>query len=119
MAIIKSQLTGDQTIKIFDNFYNKFVYAPVDQYNVVNAYFLGVCATKDMANIFTAFLFQIAAKSGLDPLTILDSIKGSNNKLELDQKMSYFMNSFKSKTSLYGVAIVPRPLYPTARNVVM
>ena len=117
MAILQSKTT-DQTVKIFDNFYNKFVNIPVNQYNVVNAYFLGVCDTKEIANNFTAFLFLVAAKSGLDPLAILDSIKGSNNKLELDQKMSYYLNSFKSKTSLYGIAVVPRPVYPIARNVV-
>lgn len=120
MALITSKTNAvDNTVKIFDNFYNKQISVSAEQYNLVSAFFLGVCPTQDIANNFTAFLFIVAKESGLDPLTIIESLKGSNNKLQIDQKFAYYLNSFKSKTSLYGVAVVPRPVQPVARNVVM
>lgn len=108
----------DSTIQIFDNFYNVQVSVSVEQYNLVNAFFLGVCQTKEIANNFTAFLFQVAKMSGLDPMTILASLKGADNKLQVDQKFAYYLNSLKSKTSLYGISVVPRPVIPVARNIV-
>lgn len=119
MALISVQSnTADNTILIFDNFYNKAISISADQFNIVNAYFLGVCATKQIANNFTSFLFQVAKRAGIDALTLLQEIQGENNKLKVDQKLAYYLNSFKSKTSLYGVAVVPRPVVPVQRNIV-
>ena len=36
----------------------------------------------------------------------------------MNQIFAYYMNSFKSKTSLYGIGTVPRPNLPVARNIV-
>jgi hypothetical protein len=47
----------------------------------------------------------------------LDQIKGTKT-MEMNQIMAYYLNSLKSKTSLYGVAIIPRSNQPVARNIV-
>ena len=109
----------DRTVKIFDNFYNINMSVPSNQYDVVRSYFVGVCSDQKTAENFTAFLFRIAQESGIDALELLENIKGINNKVELNQTMAYYMNSFKSKVSLYGVAVVPKPVLPVARNVVL
>ncbi len=109
----------DNTVKIFDNFYNINLVVPTNQYDVVRSYFKSVCTNSKTAENFTAFLFRIAQESGIDAMTLLELIKGTNNTVELNQTMAYYMNSFKSKTSLYGVATVPRPVQPVARNVVL
>jgi len=109
----------DSTIDIFDNFYKSQISIPVEQYNLVYAFFSGVCDTKEIAETFTAFLFQVCAMSGLDPITVIDSLKDSKNKLQIDQKFAYYLNSFKSKTTLYGVSVVPKPVQPVARNIVI
>jgi len=120
MALINVQEEAiDKTVKIFDNFYNTTLNIPVDQYNIVLAYFKGVCDTEIIANNFTAFLFRVAQQSGISAMEILEVIKGTNNKIELNQTMAYYMNSFKSKHSLYGIAVVPKPVQPVARNVVI
>jgi hypothetical protein len=121
MALISTQNQSiDRTVKIFDNFYNKSITIPSNQYDVVLSYFKGVCETETIAKNFTAFLFKIAQESGVDAMTLLENIKGSTkNKLELNQVLAYYLNSFKSKTSLYGVAVIPRPVQPVARNVVL
>lgn len=119
MALTTTTINTDNTVLIFDNFYNTQTTVSVDQYNIISAFFLGICQTTEIANNFTTFLFQVAKIAGLDPLVILDNLKGSNNKLQIDQKFAFYLNSLKSRTSLYGVAVIPRPVIPVARNVVM
>lgn len=120
MPLIYTQKESlDNTIKIFDSFYNTNLVVPTNQYDIVKGFFLNVCADKKTAENFTAFLFRVAQESGIDALTLLDTIKGVSNTVELNQTMAYYLNSLKSKTSLYGVAVVPRPIVPVARNVVL
>jgi hypothetical protein len=109
----------DNTVKIFDSFYNINMIVPTNQYDVVRSFFKSVCSDNKTAENFTAFLFRIAQESDIDALSLLETIKGANNTVELNQSIAYYMNSFKSKTSLYGVAVVPRPVQPVARNVVL
>jgi len=119
MPLISTQQESiDRTIKIFDSFYNINLTVPTNQYDVVRSYFVGVCANKQIAENFTAFFFRVAQESGEDALELLQNIKGKN-KLELNQTMAYYMNSFKSKVSLYGIAVIPKPVFPVARNVVL
>lgn len=118
MPLITST-NSDATVKIFNNFYNKQLSVSANDYNYVSAFFEGVCETKEIAQNFTAFLFEVASMSGLNPLTIIQNLKGADNKLQIDQKFAYYLNSFKSKTSLYGVSVVPVPVYPVARNIVV
>ena len=121
MALVSTQQQSiDRTVKIFDNFYNVTVTVPSNQYDIVLSYFKGVCETETIAQNFTAFLFKVAQEAGLDALTLVETIKGSTkNKLELNQTLAYYLNSFKSKHSLYGVGTIPRPVQPVARNVVL
>lgn len=108
----------DQTIRIFDNFYNVQLIVPSNQYDIVNSFFGGVCDSEKVARNFTAFLFRIAQETQIDVLELLDQLKGAENKLKMNQIISYYLNSLKSKTSLYGVSTVPRPNQPVARNIV-
>jgi hypothetical protein len=38
--------------------------------------------------------------------------------MEMNQTIAYYLNSFKSKTSLYGIAVVPKSNQPVSRNIV-
>lgn len=121
MPLIYTQKESlDRTVKIFDNFYNTTINIPVNQYDVVLSYFTGVCENETIAQNFTAFFFRVSQEAGIDAISLLDTIKGTTkNKLEVNQSLAYYLNSFKSKTSLYGVAVIPRPVQPVARNVVL
>lgn len=116
--IIDNRTSLDKTVRIFDAFYAVDLVIGSSQYDVVHGYFTGVCDTKNIADNFTAVLFRIAQQSGTDVLTLLDQVKGSKSKLDINKTMCYYLNSIKSKTSLYGVAVVPRPVAPVARNIV-
>ena len=73
--------------------------------------------TATIAGNLTTILFRISQETKIPVLDLLGYIKGKN-KLEMNQVITYYLNSFKSKTSLYGISIVPQPNLPVARNVV-
>lgn len=113
----QSQL--DRTVKVFDQFYNVDVNVAADTYEIVYSYFESVTSSKNVAKNFSAVLFAIAQQTGLKVMELLDNIKGVNNRLELDATMAYYLNSIKSKTTLYGVSVLPAPNQQVQRNVLI
>lgn len=118
MATIR-QNSIDQTVLIFDNFYNSEITVPAPEYDVVYSYFKGVSDNAKIAANFTAFLFRIAKEGGFNVLELLEAIKGTKNKLQMNQVVCYYLNTFKSKAALYGVGNVPNPNQAVQRNVVL
>ena len=116
--IIDNRTSMDQTIKIFDSFYSVNMVVGANQYDVVHGYFISVCGSTAIANNFTAALFRVAQEIKVDVLELLSQLQGADNKIQMNQIMSYYLNSFKSKTSLYGVGAIPRPNQPVSRNIV-
>jgi hypothetical protein len=88
-----------------------------DEYDIVHGYFVSVCDTKSIADNFTVYLFRISQETGTSVLTLLDYIQGIS-KLDMNRVITYYLNSFKSKTSLYGISFVPQANQPVARNIV-
>ena len=115
--IIDERTSTDLTVKIFDDFYSFNMVVNGNEYDIVNSYFKSVCGTKTIAGNFTSFLFRISQETGIPVLDLLGQIQGTN-KLQMNQIVSYYLNSFKSKTSLYGVSTVPQSNQPVARNIV-
>ena len=107
----------DRTIRIFDSFYSIDLVVGAGEYDIVHSYFISVCATKNIADNFTAVLFRVAKETGVNVLELLQTIQGKT-KLQMNQTISYYLNSFKSKTSMYGVGLTPKPNQPVARNIV-
>lgn len=116
--IIDNRTTLDQTVRIFDSFYDTDLKVGSSQYDVVHGYFLEVCDTKNIADNFTAVLFRVAQEANIDVLELLAQIQGTENKLQMNKILAYYLNSFKSKTSLYGIGVIPQPNQPVARNIV-
>lgn len=117
--IVDNRISLDQTIRIYDSFYAVNMIVPADKFDIVYGYFTSVCDTKNIAANFTAFLFRIAQEIQVDVLELLDQIQGVNDKLQMNKILIYYLNTFKSKTSLYGIAAVPQPNLPIARNIVL
>lgn len=115
--ILDTRNSLDNTVKIFDSFYSFDLQVNADQYDIVHGYFTSVCATKNIADNFTAVFFRIAQETGINVLDLLAQIKGTK-KMEMNQVLAYYLNSFKSRTSLYGIAIEPKSNQPVARNIV-
>lgn len=115
--IVDTRNTIDQTIRIFDSFYGVTLTVNPNEYDIVHGYFLSVCDTKAIANNFTAALFRISQETGIPVLELLGFLQGTNNKLEMNKTICYFLNTLKTKTALYGVSQIPTPNQPVARNI--
>jgi len=110
----------DRTVKIFDEFYATDLVIPANAYSLVLSYFKQQCSTESIAENYTAVFFRIAQEAGVPPMEFLDLLKkDANDKISLNKVFCYYLNTFKSKSSLYGIAVVPKPIQPVARNVVL
>ena len=109
----------DQTVLIFDSFYNIKINVNAAEYDIVYSYFKGVSDNATVAANFASFLFRIAQNGGFNVLDLLETIKGTGNKLQMNQAICYYLNTFKSKASLYGVGNIPNPNQAVQRNVVL
>jgi hypothetical protein len=116
---ISSVRTADQTVRIFDNFYSTKLVVPASEYDVVLSFFRGTSKSRIIAENFTSLLFRIAQEGGYNIMSLLDVLKGTENNLQLTQVMAYYLNTFKSKTSLYGIGMLPKPNEAVQRNVVL
>jgi len=115
--ILDSRSSVDQTIRIFDDFYAFEMIVNGNEYDIVHGYFVSVCDTKSIADNFTVYLFRISQVTGTPVLTLLEYIQGTS-KLDMNRLITYYLNSFKSKTALYGISFVPQANQPVARNIV-
>ena len=115
--IIDNRTNLDQTVRIFDSFYSFNTVINAAEFDIVHSYFISVCDSKNVANNFTAVFFRVAQETGVPVLDLLDQIRGTK-KVEMNQVLAYYLNSFKSKTSLYGIAIIPQSNQSVARNIV-
>ena len=114
-----SQDSTDKTVRIFDNFYNTQLVVNGSDYDVIFSFLKSVTANTKIAGNFTALLFRIAQEGGYNVISLLDVLKGTENNLQLNQVIAYYLNTFKSKNSLYGIGILPKPNEAVQRNVVL
>lgn len=113
-----SQDSIDNTVRIFDNFYTTQLVVNSSDYDVIFSFFKSLTPNTKIAGNFTALLFRIAQEGGYNILSLLDILKGTESKLQLNQVMAYYLNTFKSKNSLYGIGMLPKPNEAVQRNVV-
>lgn len=106
----------DQTVRVFDDFYNFEINIPVNEYDIVYSYFLSQMPSKQAAGNFTVSLFRVAQESGVEPLTLLDNFKGITG-VSLDVTMAYYLNAVRSLATLLGVGVPVTPNFYAARNV--
>lgn len=112
----------DQTVRVFDSFYEYDVDVPAAEYDIVNSYFKSVMTSKQAADNFTVSLFQVAENTGVPALTLLQSFQSSGgnvgNTMNLDINMAYYLNSIRNRATLLGIGVPVTPNFYAARNVV-
>lgn len=106
----------DQTVRIYDEFYNYAENVPSAEYDVVLSYLNTVFNTAEQAQNFAVSIFRVAQESGVDALTILDQIQGTTGP-QLTASLCYYLNSVRSNATLLGILQPAAPNYWTARNV--
>ena len=106
----------DQTVQIFDQFYNYSANVPAMEYDIVLSFFRSVFTTTLAAENFTTALFRVAEESDTSALTLLQSMEGQNS-VQLTISIAYYLNSIRSPATLLGVLTPTTPNFYTARNV--
>lgn len=106
----------DQTVKVFDSFYNYDENVPAAEYDAVLSYFKSVMNTLEQAENFTSAIFRIAQESDENAMDILQQFYGQTGP-QLTLSLCYYLNSVRSNATLLGVLQPTAPNYWTARNV--
>lgn len=106
----------DQTVRIYDEFYNYAEDVPASEYDIVNSYFKSVFNTAQQAENFTVSIFRVAQESGQSAVSILEQIQGTTGP-QLTANLCYYLNSVRSRATLLGVLQPAAPNFWTARNV--
>jgi hypothetical protein len=106
----------DQTVQIFDQFYNYEATIGVQEYDAVYSYFRSVFGTTDAAGNFTVTLFRIAEQSDIPVMTLLQEIEGMGVP-ELTLTLAYYLNGFRSSSTMLGLNSPVTPNFYVARNV--
>ena len=107
----------DQTVRVFDKFYEYDVNVPAAEYDIVHSFFLQEMATPQAAGNFTMSLFKVADDTGIPALTLLNEFQGTTG-MNLNAQMAYFLNQIRSRATLLGVSNAVVPNFYAARNVV-
>jgi hypothetical protein len=106
----------DQTVRVFDRFYNFEANVPAAEYDIVLSFFKQQMGDARVAGNFTVSLFQVAEQTNIPALTLLDSFQGVDT-MTLNLNMAYYLNNIRSRATLLGVNLQPVPNYYAARTV--
>jgi len=107
----------DQTVRVFDSFYQYDVNVPAAEYDIVYSYFRREMTTALSAGNFTVSLFRIAAETGIPALTLLEEFRGQSG-ISLNVQLAYYLNSIRNKATLLGVGVPVQSNQYAARAVV-
>ena len=106
----------DQTVRVFDSFYEYDVNVPAAEYDIVLSFFKQQMGDARVAGNFTVSLFQVAEQTNIPALTLLDTFQGAD-PMTLNLNMAYYLNNIRSRATLLGVNLQPVPNYYAARTV--
>ena len=107
----------DLTVRVFDDFYGFDVNIPSNEYDAVLSYFRSIYTTAEAAGNFTTTIFRIAAEQNIPAITLVEQLKTSTGPAELNLTIAYYLNSFRSNSTLLGVSTPVQPNYYAVRNV--
>jgi hypothetical protein len=106
----------DNTVRIFDDFYQFDVIVPANEYDAVNSFFESVYKSKASAQNFTVSLFRVAHQTRVSVMTLLQQIQ-TQDQVQLTLSLTYFLNGIRSPSTLLGVNSTLTPNLYTARNI--
>jgi len=108
--------TLDNTVKIFDSFYDSTISVNANEYEIVYSFFRQNTESEEVAKSFTENLFRISNLTDKNALELLQSFE-SGNSMKITLTMAYYLNSVSNKTVLYGVSNVLSPNESSQRNI--
>jgi hypothetical protein len=109
----------DPTVATFDQFYDLKLNVGANQYEVVYSFFKAYTNSETTANSFTATLFEIANKTQINVLDLLETFQTSGgDAIKVSLTMAYYLNSVNNKTVMFGVNNLVTPNNLVQRNIV-
>lgn len=106
----------DQTVRIYDEFYNYSEDVSAAEYDIVVSYFKSVFNTTEQAEAFAVSIFRVAQESGDSAVSIVQQLEGTTG-VQLTASLCYYLNSVRSRATLLGILQPAVPNFWTARNV--
>lgn len=108
----------DQTVRIYDQFYDYDVNIPAAEYDVVYSYFKKEMADAKAAGNFTVSLFRVSEETGVPALDLLSQFTGQSG-INLTATLAYYLNQIRSRATLLGVSVPVVPNSYVSRNVLV
>jgi hypothetical protein len=108
---------ADNTVLVFDEFYNLNIPISAAQYEIVYSYFVNYCHSAATAAAFTTTLFVIASQTQSNVLDLLETF-GKEDALKVSLTMAYYLNNLSNKTAMFGVNNIITPNNVVQRNIV-
>jgi hypothetical protein len=106
----------DQTVRIYDQFYQYAEDISAAEYDIVWSYFKSVFNTNEQAQNFTVAWFRAAQAAGVSAITMLQDVQGQSGP-QLTLSLCYYLNSVQSPATMLGILTPSSPNYWAARNV--
>jgi hypothetical protein len=106
----------DLTVRIFDDFDNFELEVPVNEWDVVLSFFEKVFGIGEAATAFATNLFRVANESDTNVQILLDEMDGLD-RIKVTATLAYYINSFRSSSTLLGINSAVTPTVWAARNI--
>jgi hypothetical protein len=106
----------DMTVRVFDSFDPLSIDVPVAEWDVVLSFFNQVFGTGDAAKAFATNLFRVSYESNTPVLTLLDQMT-QFDRIKVTQTLAYYLNGYRSLSTLLGINSSVVPSVWAARNI--
>lgn len=108
----------DNTVKIFNSFYDIDLAVNANEFEIVNSFFSEKITDSKLAKSLTESIFKISTITNINSLELLKTFE-SNDQLSILVNMAYYLNSINdNKTVMYGVNSLLAPNEKVQRNIV-
>ena len=109
-------LNINQTIEGFEKLYQTPITVSQQVMDAVYAFFIDKADNEQAALSLTHAVIVTSLKLGVDPIEVIEEFKKFNG-LELDARLSIFMNATRENTSILGVQNKPITNFYIARTI--
>ena len=108
----------DNTVRVFDEFYDVDLSVSANDYEVVYAFFRENTSNVSAARNYAETLFRVSAVTGVNVMELLDSFRGADS-MKITLTMAYYLNSIGNKNVMYGASNLLPPNAIAQRNVIL
>lgn len=106
------------TTNFFNGYYDQQLTISKENYDVVQAFFLGETNNKDAADALTSMVITISSFNRINPMSIIENLRGLTG-LNLTKTLTVLFNSTRRNSSYLGYTQVRQTNMFVMRNIVV